>query len=152
MREGEYGRDRVPVVSHALDIPARLKALDEGFFVMLNVRTQKFEIWRRDGEDGVLECVLPYDRLDERTVRHAREYRAERMEQLMREAEEHNRRLEAEAQRRWLEEAGEKTKEALRYLSRRTAETEIPEELTGGAGKGRPAPPCKEAGGWERRG
>ena len=40
MREGEYGKGRVPVVSHALDIPARLKELDEGYFVMLNRKTQ----------------------------------------------------------------------------------------------------------------
>ena len=134
MREGEFGRGRVPVVSHALDIPARLKELDEGYFVMLNVRTQKFEIWREDGEEGVLECVLPYGELDERTIRHVREHRIERMQELIREAEEHNLRLETEAKKRWLDEAGERTREAIRYLDRRPGLEKIPAELTGGYG------------------
>ncbi|MBQ2955688.1 MAG: hypothetical protein IJE08_04425 [Clostridia bacterium] len=134
MREGEFGRDRVPVVSHALDIPARLKELDEGYFVMLNVRTQKFEIWREDGDGGVLECVLPYGELDERTIRHVREHRVERMQELIREAEEHNLRLEAEAKRRWLAEAGERTKEAMRYLDRHVGEEKIPIGLMGSGG------------------
>lgn len=129
MREGEYGRDRVPVVSHAMDIPERLKELDEGYFVMLNVRTQKFEVWHRGGGEGMLECVLPYDGLDERAVRHVREHRMERMEQLLREIEAHNERLEEEEKRRWLDEAGERTREAFRYLRNRSGTDEIPEEL-----------------------
>lgn len=129
MREGEYGRNRVPVTGNAMDIPARLKELDEGFFVMLNTGTQKYEVWHRGNGEGVLECVLPYDALDERTIRHVRAHRMERQAALIREIEEHNRRLEEETRRRWLEEAGEKTKEAFGYLNRKTGREEIPEEL-----------------------
>ena len=100
MREGEYGKGRIPVTSHALDIPARLKELDEGYFVMLNRKTQKFEVWHRGDGEGMLECVLPYETLDERAVRHVREHRMERMEQLVREIEEHNARLEEEAKKK----------------------------------------------------
>ncbi len=131
MREGEYGRDRIPVVSHAMDIPARLKELDEGYFVMLNVKTQKFEVWHEGGGEGVLECALPYEVLDERAVRHVREHRIERMEELIREIEAHNERLEEEAKRKWLEEAGDRTKEAFSYLRRKTGREEISEELIG---------------------
>ena len=129
MREGEYGRDRVPVVSHAMDIPERLKELDDGYFVMLNVKTQRFEVWHRGGGEGVLECVLPYDGLDERAVRHVREHRMERMEQLIREIEEYNERLEEEMKQKWLDEAGERTREAFDYLRKRPDQEEIPEEL-----------------------
>ena len=129
MREGEYGRDRVPVVSHAMDIPARLKEMDEGYFVMLNSRTQRYEIWHRGEGEGMLECVLPYQELDERTIRHVREHRMERMQALIAEIEAHNRRLEEEAKRKWLDEAGERTKEAFRYLRKRETEEEIPEEI-----------------------
>lgn len=129
MREGEFGRDRVPVVSHAMDIPARLKELDKGYFVMLNVKTQRFEVWHRGDGEGMLECVLPYDGLDERAVRHVREHRMERMEELIREIEEHNARLEEEARRSWLEKAGERTREAFSYLRNKPGEEEIPEEL-----------------------
>ena len=131
MREGEYGRDRVPVVSHAMDIPERLKELDEGYFVMLNRRTQKFEVWHRGDGEGTLECVLPYEALDERAVRHVREHRIERMEQLAREIEEHHARLEEEVKKKWLEDAAARTREAFAYL-RNKGTDEIPEELARG--------------------
>ena len=129
MREGEYAKGHVPVVSHALDIPARLKELDEHYFVMLNTGTQRFEVHYRDGEESVLECVLPYDALDERAVRHVRRHRMERMEELMREVEEHNRKLEEEMRKEWLCRAGERTAEAIRYLKNRSDTDEIPKEL-----------------------
>ena len=128
VREGEYSRGRIPVESHAMDIPKRVKEIDGDFFIMLNVGTQRFEVWRAENGSGVLECVLPYDGLDERAVRHVREHRIERLETLAREVEEHNRRLEEGAKRRWLEEAGERTKEAFAYLGNK-AEEEIPVEL-----------------------
>ena len=129
MREGEYGRDRIPVVSHAMDIPARLKEMDEGYFVMLNRKTQRFEVWHRGDGEGMLECVLPYGELDERTVRHVREHRMERMAELMREIEEHNARIEEEAKKAWLKRAEERTREAFGYLKNKAAEDEIPQEL-----------------------
>lgn len=134
MREGGYGRNRIPVVTHALDIPERLKELDEGYFVMLNTVTQRFEIWHRGDGEGALECVLPYDALDERAVRHAREHRTERLEQLVGEIEAHNLRIEEKAKRDWLEEAGMRTKEAFDYLRNKSGRDEIPEELLGRKG------------------
>ncbi len=129
MREGEYARNRVPVVSNALNIPERLKEMDEGYFVMFNTAVQRFEIWHRGSGEGILECVLPYDALDARALRHVREHRIERQEQLMREVEEHNRLLEEQMKRDWLQKAGERTREAVRYLKRRTDTDEIPKEL-----------------------
>ena len=129
MREGEYARDRIPVVSHALDIPARLKELDSELFIMLNRKARKFEIWREENGRGILECVLPYGELDERTLRHVRQHRMERMETLLREIEQHNRQLEEEAKRSWLNRAGERTKEAVDYLKNKSSADEIPKEL-----------------------
>lgn len=128
MRAGEYAKDRVPVISHALDIPERLKEIDPGYFVMLNTRTQKYEIHHGVGEN-TLECVLPYDELDERAVRHARKHRMERLDALIMEMEEHNRRLEEGAQRDFLNEAGARTKEAVKYLQNNSRTDEIPKEL-----------------------
>ena len=136
MRAGEYGRDRIPVVSHAMDIPDRIRELDDGYFVMFNGRTQRFEVWHRGEGEGVLECVLPYDELDERAVRHVREHRMERMQQLIREIEAHNARLEIEARKKWLAEAGEKTKAAFDYLRHRSDHQEIPAELLREKGEG----------------
>lgn len=132
MREGEYGRDRIPVTGNALDIPQRLKEMDEGYFVMFNVKQQKYEIWHRGVGEGVLECVLPYDALDARAIRHVREHRIERQEELLCEVEAHNRLLEQRMKRQWLEQAGERMREAVGYLKNRTDTDEIPKELIEG--------------------
>lgn len=131
MREGEYAPGRIPVTSHALDIPGRVKELDGRLFIMLNTRTQKYEIHSASETGSTLECVLPYEALDERTVRHVRRHRIERTEELAREVEEHNARLEEDERRRWLAAAGERTAEALKYLRGRTDTDEIPKELMG---------------------
>ena len=130
MRPGEYGRDRVPVTGHALDIPQRLKELDERYFIVLNTRAQKYEIHYEQPWGDTLECVLPYEALDERTIRHVREHDIRRRDELVREMEEHNRRMEEAAVKNYLDEAAERTREAFQYVRRRTDREEIPPELT----------------------
>ncbi len=129
MREGDYAKNRVPVRSNALSIPQRLKEMDEGYFVMFNTALQKFEIWHRGNGEGILECMLPYDALDARALRHIREHRIERQEQLMREVEEHNRLLEERVKNEWFQKAADRTREAVKYLKDRTDTDEIPKEL-----------------------
>lgn len=129
MREGDYGKDLVPVVRHALDIPERVKELDPHYFIVLNTRRQRYEIHYGDGDRDTLECVLPYDQLDERTIRHLREHRMERLEALRAEVEAHNRRLEEEARKKWLGDAAERTREAVNYLKNKMGTDEIPKEL-----------------------
>ena len=53
----------------------RLKELDPGYLILLNTVTQKFEVHHEAAVGGTLECVLPYDELDERTIRHVRQHR-----------------------------------------------------------------------------
>jgi hypothetical protein len=132
MREGEYGKNRVPVTGNALDIPQRLKEMNGGYFVMFNTILQKFEIWHRGSGEGTLECVLPYEALDARALRHVRKHRIERQAQLLREVEEHNRRLEEQSRRQWLDRAGDRTREAVRYLRNRVDMDEVPKELMHG--------------------
>ena len=127
-REGEYGRNRVPVLSNAMDIPARLKAMRESFFVMFNARTQRFEIHDAAQTGGTLCCALPFDELDARALEYARCYRAERLCETAREVEAHNERLEREAQRDYLNRAADRTREALSYLKRADTD-DIPKEL-----------------------
>ena len=128
-REGEYAPGRIPVVSHALNIPARLKAVGAGYFVMLNVRTQRFEIHDAAQRENTLACVLPFDELDARAIEYARRYHVSRLGETAREVDDCNERLEREARRRCLEEAADKTREAVNYLKHRTDTDMIPKEL-----------------------
>ena len=125
----KYAKDRIEIRTHALDIPDRVRALDERLTIMLNRKTQRYEIWRSEPDGATLECVLPYDQLDARTVGHVRAHRIERLEMLQREIEEHNRRLEEKTRRAWLEKAGELTREAVKYLNGKADKDEAPDEL-----------------------
>ena len=128
-REGQYAPGRVPVTSHVCDIPARLKALIPGAFVMLNTRTQRFEIHDAAQPFTTLCCELPFDTLDARALVYVRQYHASRLDDVLREVDEHNRRLEEDALNRHLDTAGQKTKEAVAFLARRSDRDRVPDEL-----------------------
>ena len=79
------------------NISGRLKEIDPAYFVVRNLAAGRFELHVKNQRGGTLALVLPYGALDERTVRLARKTRCERAADLLREADEHNRRLEGEA-------------------------------------------------------
>jgi len=128
-REGEFAAGRIPVTSHVTDIPARLKALAPGYFVMFNTRAQRFEIHDAAQRGGTLACVLPFDALDSRAVEYARRYHVSRLAETAGEVDAFNERLEREAREKYLERAAGKTREALTYLEKRTDTDIIPKEL-----------------------
>ena len=76
-------------------ISRRLKSIDDGYFVFLNYKTGKFEVHNKKDTPSLC-LVLPYDRLDERTVRHVLYTRAERVAEIVRRMDEQNARLERE--------------------------------------------------------
>lgn len=68
----------------------RLKSIDDGYFVFLNYKTGKFEV--HNSKDARTLClVLPYETLDERTVRRVLYTRAERAEIIKEQMERENR-------------------------------------------------------------
>ncbi|MDE6201653.1 MAG: hypothetical protein K2M47_07270 [Clostridiales bacterium] len=82
----------------------RLKSIDDGYFVFLNYKTGKFELHNK--KDARTLClVLPYDRLDERTVRHVLYTRAERAREIVERMERENARLDAERRKAALNKA-----------------------------------------------
>ena len=74
-------------------ISRRLKSIDDGYFVFLNYKTGKFEVHNKKDTPSLC-LVLPYDRLDERTVRHVLYTRAERIAEIVKRMDEQNARLE----------------------------------------------------------
>lgn len=70
-----------------LGVARRLKSIDDGYFVFLNYRTGKLEVHNKKNGANTLCLVLPYDALDERTVRRVRETRIERADELVAEIE-----------------------------------------------------------------
>lgn len=82
----------------------RLQSIDDGYFVFLNYKTGKFEVHNKK-DSRTLCLVLPYDRLDERTVRHVLYTRAERAREIVERMERENARLEAERRRAAVQKA-----------------------------------------------
>ena len=85
-------------------VAGRLKSIDDGYFVFLNYKTGKFEVHNRH-DTRTLCLVLPYDRLDERTVRHVLYTRAERAREIVERMERENARLEAERRKQAIDKA-----------------------------------------------
>lgn len=77
-----------------LGVCGRLKSIDDGYFVFLNYKTGKLEVHNAKDAQRTLCLVLPYDTLDERTVRHVRRTRAERARELIAQVERENALLE----------------------------------------------------------
>lgn len=72
---------------------ARLKSIDDGYFVFRNYKTGRFEVHNRK-DTPTLCLVLPYETLDERTVRHVLYTRAERVRIIVEQMERENAKLE----------------------------------------------------------
>ena len=60
------------------NITNRLKQIDSAYFLARNLKTKKFELHAKGQRGSSLCLVLPFDRLDNRTIVHARRTRAER--------------------------------------------------------------------------
>jgi len=127
--EGMACKDHIPVLTHTMDIPVRLKEVNRDFFIMLNTKSQKFEIHCKSQPYDTLACVLPFDTLDERTIEYARKYSSARTEIITREIDEFNERLNKKKQQETIDKANYKMKEAYNYLKNNRTTDHIPEEV-----------------------
>ena len=128
-REGEYAKDRIPVVGSVYGIPERLKEFRESLFVMFNKRTQRYEVHDSTQLDCTLACELPFDELDARAVLYVRERRRERTEVLVAEIERHNEMLEEKGYQERMDKAGYKMKNAIKWLDSHESADKLPEEM-----------------------
>ena len=71
-------------------IVARLRSIDEGYFVVYNTRKHAFEVHNDRQRGGTFSLSVPYPSLDVRTVHLVQRTRAENAERLLREMEEEN--------------------------------------------------------------
>lgn len=74
------------------DIAKRVKSIDRRYELFFNRKKNRYEIYA----NGAMQIALPFERLDARTLRYARETRLENLNKLIAEIEECNARLEIE--------------------------------------------------------
>lgn len=65
----------IPIYDSAHDVPQRIHAYAPDLFVVLNPKSQKFEIHsaEHDGYSPSIQCVLPYNDLDARAEKFIRQ-------------------------------------------------------------------------------
>lgn len=128
-REGQYAKDREPVMGSVYGIPERLKEISSSLFVMFNKVTQVFEVHDASQEGCTLACELPYEELDARALTYVRERFVTRFEELVREVDRHNERLAEEAHRSHMSVANDRMKDAMTYMRRHESADKLPEEM-----------------------
>ncbi|MFI3229041.1 MAG: hypothetical protein R3Y23_02610 [Bacillota bacterium] len=83
------------IVNDVFDIARRVREVDRSYNIKFCNRTNKFKLYGDPRNSYIL--TLPYDRLDARTVEFVRKTRVERLDAIIEEIEENNRKLEASA-------------------------------------------------------
>ena len=85
-------------------INERIKEIDENYFLFYSYVTHRYEVHNSNQRGKTLSLVLPYETLDERTLRHVRRTRSERAKDLFEEIERENAKLEKEKRRALVKE------------------------------------------------
>lgn len=73
-------------------ISKRLKSIDKTYVLYFNRKLKRFEIYAR----GAMQMALPFDKLDTRTLEYARKTRIENIENMIREIEANNEKIQKE--------------------------------------------------------
>lgn len=107
------------VTDDLYSIAERLKEIDSGYFIYYSYKDHRYEVHNKNQRGRTLSLVLPYKRLDERTVRLVRKTRSERMESLIRQMEEENERLEREKMRQLVKAKQDEFEETLIRFTRK---------------------------------
>ncbi len=80
----------VRVVDDLYHIARRLKEVDSRYEIYFNRSKSRFEIHA----NGAMQIALPFGNLDNRTLIYVRETRLERLEEVIKDIEDHNSRLD----------------------------------------------------------
>ncbi len=88
------------IENDVLDIAARLKEIDDGYFIVYNGLFRRLEVHNQKQGANTFCLVVPSNRLNACTVELVRKTRAENADRLLAEIDGHNERVENEALRR----------------------------------------------------
>ena len=80
---------KIEIKNDLFDISSRLKEIDTGYGVVYDDVIHRFELTK----DGVFAAVIPYENLDERTIRFALYTRFDNAEQVIKDIDKHNEEL-----------------------------------------------------------
>ena len=75
------------------DIAERIKEIDPDYFIFYSYAKKRYEVHSKTQKGNTLALVVPYDKLDERTLTLVRRTRVERIDEVMEEQRKENERM-----------------------------------------------------------
>lgn len=108
---------KIEITNDVFDVARRIKEIDDGYFVLFDLATGRFEVHNRRQRPNTLCFVLPYDTLDCRAIDKVRETRVENVKKRLAELDEFNEKLARRQIARAAEECANKCGGSLRRLN-----------------------------------
>ncbi|MBR2974961.1 MAG: hypothetical protein IKC47_04370 [Clostridia bacterium] len=87
----------LPIVNDLFDVAKRIAEIDVNYVVYFNKLCSRFEVHNLAQRGDTLAVVVPYDKLDARTITLVRKTRVENAQRLFDEMEKTNNQLQSDA-------------------------------------------------------
>ena len=93
---------KIRIKHDVYNIANRIKKIDSGYFIVYNTSKNKFEIHNLKQINGSYCLTLPYQELDERTLKYVNETKSENIERILNKIESENKLNESAEKRKAL--------------------------------------------------
>lgn len=107
----------VRIENDVFDIASRIKEIDNGYFIMYNRTKKRFEV-HNERQKPTLALTLPFGELDFRTVDYVLKTRISRIDEIVKEIDANNDRIEKNKMNSSLDRLSYKTKNLVTYLDK----------------------------------
>ena len=104
---------REVIDSDLYGVARRIKEIDNGYFLVFNHKTRKYEVHNLKSTPNTLALVSPFETLDVRLLHLVRATRRERASEIVEAIERQNEKIEKEKTAQVMDNAKERLKEAL---------------------------------------
>lgn len=105
---------KIVISDDLFGISKRLKRIDDGYFLVYNKKTKKYEVHNSKNRDNTLSLVSPFETLDIRLVHLVQRTRVENFSQIIKEIDETNEKIESSRMAEIKDNATERLKDALK--------------------------------------
>ncbi len=117
--------DKILIEKDLYDISDRIKEIDDSYYILYNPKNRKFEVHSSLQKNNTLALILPFEKLDARTVEYVRKTRRERFAQILKEIEAANEKTEKNKWNNIIDKCKDETLETLKYKDKENILTEL---------------------------
>ena len=107
----------IKIDSDVFDISKRIKEIDKDYYIVYNLKTNKFEVHNSSQNLNSYALTCPYEKLDKRLLDYTMKTRICNSDKLLDEIDNHNRKIEKEIEEKRKDESGIIFKEIYKYAN-----------------------------------